>query len=208
MRVLPYGPAALLVELDSVRQVRALDAGLRAALAAGRLTDVVEVVPAARTVLVAVRPGSSGLDAVRAELDTVPLDEPPPVPAGPPVTVPVHYDGEDLEMVAAAAGCTSAEVVALHTGAVYVVAFCGFAPGFGYLTGLPAPLRQPRLATARASVPAGSVGIAGEFTGVYPRTSPGGWRLIGRTERVMFDPAARQPAVLAPGRRVRFRAVE
>jgi KipI family sensor histidine kinase inhibitor len=99
------------------------------------------------------------------------------------------------------------DVVRLHTGAVYTVAFTGFAPGFGYLTGLPEPLRQPRLSTPRTRVPPGSVGIAGEFTGVYPRVSPGGWRLIGRTTTVLFDPRADPPALLAPGDRVRFRSL-
>lgn len=207
MRVLPYGPSALLVELDSVEQVRAVHAALQAAYQAGRLAGVVELVPAARTVLVAVRPGSSDLHAVRAELGAVALDRPPPAPSGPPLTVPVHYDGADLDLVASTARCTPAEVVAMHTGGEYTVAFCGFAPGFGYLTGLPAPLQQPRRDTARPSVPVGSVGIAGEFTGVYPRASPGGWRLIGHTELVMFDPSARPPSVLTPGTRVRFRAV-
>lgn len=206
MRVLPYGPSALLVELDSVDQVRAVHSALHEAYRAGRLPDVVELVPAARTVLVAVRPGSSDLHAARAELSAVPLDRPPPAPSGPPLIVPVHYDGADLELVARTANCSSAEVVSMHTGGVYTVAFCGFSPGFGYLTGLPAPLRQPRLDTARPEVPTGSVGIADEFTGVYPRASPGGWRLIGRTEMTLFDPSAQPPAALAPGRRVRFRA--
>lgn len=207
MRVLPYGPSALLVELASVEQVRAVHAALRAACQDGRLPDVVELVPAARTVLVAVRPGSPDLQAVRAELSAVAPDRPPPAPSGPPVIVPVRYDGADLELVARTAGCTAAEVVAMHTGGEYTVAFCGFAPGFGYLTGLPTPLRQPRLDTARPSVPAGAVGIADEFTGVYPRSSPGGWRLIGRTDLVLFDPAAQPPAVLSPGTRVRFQAL-
>lgn len=95
----------------------------------------------------------------------------------------------------------------LHTGAAYTVAFTGFAPGFGYLTGLPSPLRQPRLDSPRTRVPAGSVGLAGEFTGVYPRESPGGWRLLGHTTTPLFDAHADPPALLAPGDRVRFRSV-
>jgi KipI family sensor histidine kinase inhibitor len=207
VRVLPYGPTAVLVELDSVDEVRAVHEALRAAYHAGRLPDVVELVPAARTVLVAVRPGSSDLDAVRAELSAVSLGRPPAAPSGEPLTVPVHYDGADLELVARTADLSTAEVVSMHTGADYTVAFCGFAPGFGYLTGLPEALRQPRLDTAREEVPAGSVGIADEFTGVYPRASPGGWRLLGRTDMTLFDPKAQPPAVLVPGRPVRFEAV-
>jgi KipI family sensor histidine kinase inhibitor len=99
------------------------------------------------------------------------------------------------------------KVVELHTEAEYTVAFTGFAPGFGYLTGLPEPLRQSRLDSARTRVPAGSVAVAGEFAGVYPRASPGGWRLLGRTDAVLFDPRAERPALLAPGDRVRFRGV-
>ncbi|MCW2633258.1 MAG: allophanate hydrolase, partial [Pseudonocardia sp.] len=145
MRLLPYGPTAVLVELDSVDEVRAVHEALRAACRDGRLPDVVELVPAARTVLVAVRPGSSDLDTVRAELSAVPLDRPPAAPPGEPLTVPVHYDGADLELVARTADLSTAEVVSMHTGADYTVAFCGFAPGFGYLTGLPEALRLPRL---------------------------------------------------------------
>jgi KipI family sensor histidine kinase inhibitor len=96
--------------------------------------------------------------------------------------------------------------VKLHTGAEYTVAFTGFTPGFGYLTGLPEPLRQSRLDTPRTRVPAGSVGVAGEFTGVYPRSSPGGWRLLGHTGTVLFDAHAERPSLLAPGDHVRFQA--
>ena len=94
--------------------------------------------------------------------------------------------------------------MSLHTGATYEVAFCGFAPGFAYLTGLPPQLQQPRLDSPRTKVPQGSVGIAGEFTAAYPRPTPGGWRLIGRTEITLFDAKAETPALLAPGDKVRF----
>jgi KipI family sensor histidine kinase inhibitor len=120
------------------------------------------------------------------------------------VTIPVRYDGADLELVARTAGIDPAEVIALHSDTEYVVAFLGFAPGFGYLTGLPEPLHQPRLDEARPEVPAGAVAIAGEYSAVYPRASPGGWRLIGSTEQVMFDPDASRPSLLAAGDRVRF----
>ncbi|MCK2236559.1 MULTISPECIES: 5-oxoprolinase subunit PxpB [unclassified Crossiella] len=199
MRLLPCGAHALLVELDSAAAVQAVHATLRAA----GLPEVVDLVPAARTVLVEVRPGS-GLDSVRAVLESLGEREPPVL--GRDVLLPVVYDGPDLDLVARTAGLSAAEVIELHTGATYTVAFCGFAPGFGYLTGLPEALRQPRLDSPRERVPAGSVGLAGEYTGAYPRASPGGWRLIGRTAATLFDVDRDPPALLAPGDRVRFQA--
>ncbi len=199
-RVRACGRWALLLELDSAAEVAATAAAVRGAA----LPDVVELVPAARTVLVAVRPGGD-LDAVRAMVD----DVDPAVTTGVVGTlhtIPVDYDGDDLALVAETAGLSTAEVVGLHTGAEYTVDFCGFAPGFGYLSGLPEALQQPRLESARAAVPAGSVGVADVYSCVYPRRSPGGWRLIGRTDLVMFDPAADPPARLVPGDRVRFEA--
>lgn len=198
MQLLRCGVDGLLVELGSLDEVHAV----RAALAAAALPDVVELVAGARTVLVTVRPGTS-LDPVRAVLRDVDPAQPPQREAR-RVTLPVVYDGPDLPLVAETAGLSEREVVELHSGAVYTVAFCGFAPGFGYLTGLPEPLRQPRLNTPRARVPAGSVGVAGEFTGAYPRASPGGWRLIGRTDAALFDPRRDPPALLAPGDEVRI----
>ncbi|MEV0676696.1 5-oxoprolinase subunit PxpB [Actinosynnema sp. NPDC050436] len=200
MRLRRCGTDAVLVEVDSAGEVEAV----RAAVHAAALPEVVELVPAARTVLVATRPG--GLPAVRRVLAAVRLGDPVDAP-GREVGIPVVYDGPDLDLVAATAGLTPEEVVRLHTGAVYTVAFCGFAPGFGYLTGLPEPLRQPRLDSPRTSVPAGSVGVAGEYTAAYPRSTPGGWRLIGRTDAPLFDPDRDRPALLSPGDRVRFRAV-
>jgi KipI family sensor histidine kinase inhibitor len=177
-----------------------------ATIAAARPDGVIELVPGARSLLVVARPGSSALDDVRALLADADLAHPPP---GAPreVTLDVHYDGADLELVAHDAGVSTDDVVALHTGAVYTVAFTGFVPGFGYLTGLPDELRQPRLETPRTRVPAGAVGVAGEFTGVYPRESPGGWRLLGHTTATLFDAHAARPALFAPGDRVRFRSV-
>jgi KipI family sensor histidine kinase inhibitor len=189
----------VLVELDSLAQVEAL----HGALLVADLPDVVELVPAATTVLFAVRPGSVGLARARAVVEAADLSHPPDrTPRR--VRLPISYDGPDLELVAETAGLSVDEVVALHSGAEYTVAFCGFAPGFGYLVGLPEPLRQARLENPRTRVPAGSVGIAGEFTGAYPRSSPGGWRLIGRTTAILFDAKRSDPALLAPGDRVRF----
>ncbi|MFC6094770.1 5-oxoprolinase subunit PxpB [Saccharothrix lopnurensis] len=199
MRLRRCGTHAVLVEVDSLDEVEAV----RAAVEAAALPDVVELVPAARTVLVATRPG--GLPAVREVLASADLAH-RAATATEEVVIPVAYDGPDLELVASTAGLTPAGVVELHTGAEYRVAFCGFAPGFAYLTGLPEPLRQPRLDSPRTRVPAGSVGVAGEFTAAYPRATPGGWRLIGRTDAPLFDPRRPTPALLAPGHRVRFEA--
>ncbi|ANY09917.1 allophanate hydrolase [Pseudonocardia sp. HH130630-07] len=194
----PCGNRALLFETGSADAVAAIVAAVRAA----DLPEVTELVPAARTVLVEVAPGS-GLDRVRAAARTA---DPAAGRAGTGVlhTIGVDYDGADLQLVADTAGIGTDEVVALHSGAEYTVDFCGFAPGFGYLSGLPEPLRQPRLESSRTAVPAGSVGVADVYSCVYPRRSPGGWRLIGRTDVVLFDPAAERPALFTPGDRVRF----
>ncbi|WP_112262830.1 5-oxoprolinase subunit PxpB [Lentzea terrae] len=186
------GTDALLVEVDSLSEVAAVRAALQG------LEGIEELVPAARTVLV-----KGALKQVRDALATADLTK---VPAhhSREITIPVSYDGPDLELVAETAGISPEEVVELHTGATYEVAFCGFAPGFGYLTGLPKELQQPRLDSPRTKVPTGSVGIAGEFTAAYPRATPGGWRLIGRTEITLFDPKAATPALLQPGDQVRF----
>ncbi|WP_370945468.1 allophanate hydrolase subunit 1 [Amycolatopsis sp. cg5] len=200
MRWRRYGEHGALLECDSLEQAMAA----RVTVEAARPSDVVELVPGARSLLVEVRPGSRALDEVRALVGDLTH---PPATESREITIEVGYDGEDLELVARDAGMSVQAVVELHTGAEYTVAFTGFAPGFGYLTGLPEPLQQSRLDTSRTRVPAGSVGVAGEFTGVYPRESPGGWRLLGRTGAVLFDQHAERPALLAPGDRVRFRSV-
>jgi KipI family sensor histidine kinase inhibitor len=198
MRLRRCGSDAVLVEVDSLGEVSAVRAAVRAA----DLPDLVELVPAARTVLISVRPGT-GLAPVRRVLDEVDLSRPADVRSR-EVRIPVHYDGPDLDLVARTAGMSVAEVVDLHSGSEYEVAFCGFAPGFGYLVGLPEALRQPRLDSPRTKVPAGSVAIAGEFTAAYPRATPGGWRLLGHTDATLFDAGRDEPALLAPGDRVRF----
>jgi KipI family sensor histidine kinase inhibitor len=196
----------VLVEVDSPAQVAAVRLAVAAAAERGELPGLVELVPAARTVLVSVQPGSGGLARLRDVLTAADLSRPPDVRPR-EVRIPVHYDGPDLELAAETAGLSVAGLVELHSGAEYSVAFTGFAPGFGYLTGLPAQLVQARLDQPRTAVPAGSVGIAGEFTGVYPRSSPGGWRLLGRTELTLFDPRRDPPALLEPGARVWFEVV-
>lgn len=125
-------------------------------------------------------------------------------PAGRLVEIPVVYDGPDLDEVARLTGLSPEEVIARHTGAEHVAAFIGFQPGFAYLTGGDTLLHIPRRDVPRTRVPGGTVGIAGPYSGVYPRESPGGWRLLGSTTALMFDPAREPPALLAPGDRVRF----
>ncbi|MGW0819030.1 5-oxoprolinase subunit PxpB [Streptomyces viridiviolaceus] len=199
MNVLPVGDDALLVEVSSGEEAQALHAELVRRRAEGALT-VREIVPAARTVLLdgLADPGRLASELTAAEV--------PPAPprTGDVVEIPVRYDGPDLADVAAHWGVTQEEVVRVHAGTEFRVAFCGFAPGFGYLTGLPARYDVPRRATPRTAVPAGSVALAGPYTGVYPRSSPGGWQLIGTTDTVLWDHTRVPAALLSPGTRVRF----
>ena len=196
--VLPCGDRALLVEVHEDGDVRSL----AAALEQDPLPGQEELVPAARTVLVR-------LDRAPTDRDVAVLRRLRPVrqaelrPAG-SVVLDVVFDGPDLSEVAALTGRTPDDVVAALTSADLTVAFGGFAPGFGYLTG--AALHVPRRATPRTRVPAGSVALAGHYAGVYPRASPGGWQLVGRTDAVLFDVDRDPPALLAPGTTVRFRA--
>ena len=125
---------------------------------------------------------------------------------GKAVVVPVTYDGADLAVVAAAWACDEAEVVQRHLDTAFTVAFCGFAPGFAYATSHGELPEVPRRESPRTRVPAGSVALAGEFCGIYPRDMPGGWQLIGRTDLALFDPDRDEPALLRPGDRVRFEA--
>ncbi|MEW1637147.1 allophanate hydrolase subunit 1 [Streptomyces sp. NPDC093801] len=200
MRALVVGREALLLEVDSAGEAAALHAELLRRREAGELGAVREVVPAARTVLLDGVPEPGALAARIARWEVPPLAE----AEGPLVTVPVRYDGPDLAEVAGAWGVAEGEVAALVGGIEFRVAFCGFAPGFGYLTGLPERLWLPRRATPRTAVPAGSLALAGEYAGVYPRSSPGGWQLVGSTDAVLWDPAREPAALFAPGVRVRF----
>ncbi|MEW2072419.1 allophanate hydrolase subunit 1 [Streptomyces sp. NPDC013433] len=199
MRVLPVGEDALLVEVSSGDEAQALHAELLRRRAEGSL-PAGEIVPAARTVLL---DGLSDPARLAAELTALRL---PPVPphARETVEIPVRYDGPDLADVAEHWGVPAREVARVHAGTEFRVAFCGFAPGFGYLTGLPARYDVPRRTTPRTAVPAGSVALAGPYTGVYPRSSPGGWQLIGTTDLVLWDHARVPAALLSPGTRVRF----
>lgn len=213
MDVRPAGRTALLATFDSLDDVAAFRAGLRATAVPG----LTEVVSGARTLLLRfdpdrtdparlgaalarVTPVSAGSSAASAADGTAVADG----ASVTPLVVPVTYDGADLDAVARATAMTGAELVAWHTGQVWTSAFCGFAPGFSYLTGTAPSLDVPRRTTSRTAVPSGAVALAGEFSAVYPRSSPGGWQLIGRTEVPMWS-LDRDPPALAPaGTRLRF----
>ncbi|MFB6506285.1 MULTISPECIES: allophanate hydrolase subunit 1 [unclassified Streptomyces] len=211
IEVLPAGPGALLVELSSGEHAEAFHAELLRRRALGELPAVREIVPGARTVLldgIADRTPDGRARLVR-ELRSW-RTPPPRRDTGAVVEIPVVYDGPDLADVAAAWGVAAADVPRIHAGTEFRVAFCGFAPGFGYLTGLPERLHVPRRATPRTRVPAGALALAGAYTGVYPRPSPGGWQIVGRMHGpgALWDPAREPAALLSPGARVRFVATE
>ena len=201
MTVLTYGDRSLLIEADTTEEA----IGWTVAINEAELPGVVDVVPGAKTVLVtADGPGKTG--ALRTALERL---VPAPEKArrdGPTIDVPVIYDGPDLNEVARLTGMTPEEVVTAHTGTPWQVAFGGFAPGFAYLIGGDPRLQVPRRDEARTKVPAGSVGLAGEFSGLYPRQSPGGWQLLGHTDLRMWDVDRNPPALLQPGTLVRFRS--
>ncbi|MFB8388215.1 5-oxoprolinase/urea amidolyase family protein [Microbacterium sp. NPDC055910] len=207
VRVRPMGERALLLETDSIDDVLAL----HGRLAASRPEGVVELVPAARTVLVVVDPARLTPAAARAwALGADAGAAGPPRGEGSAVDLEVVYDGADLSETAELLGMTADELVRRHASAEWSVAFTGFAPGFGYLVSDAWPFDVPRRATPRTRVPAGAVGLAARFTGAYPRESPGGWQLIGTTSALLWRTAAEgaaSPALLAPGTRVRFRPV-
>ena len=207
VRLLPVGEAAWLVETDDLDDVLALHATFEplARAGSGVWADVDDLVPAARTVLVVARP-TTDLAALAAEIRTAAsrADRTSSAADSKVVEIPVRYVGPDLDDVAAQTGLTPAEVVAAHTGTPWKVAFGGFAPGFAYLVGGDPRLVVSRRAEPRTRVPAGAVGLAGEFSGIYPRESPGGWQLIGTTDVVLWDADREPPALLAPGTTVRF----
>jgi KipI family sensor histidine kinase inhibitor len=198
----PCGEHAWLLDLDDNRMVHRWAAAVRAA----DLDGVREVVPGMSTLLVTFDPGLTNASALRAALDAVHPgadladDDDQHV-------IDVRYDGADLQDVAELTGLSAAEVIAAHTDSVWTVAFCGFAPGFSYLVGGDPRLYVPRRDEARVRVPAGAVALAGAFSAIYPRVSPGGWQLLGHTDAVLWNSDADPPAVLRPGAVVRFRDV-
>jgi KipI family sensor histidine kinase inhibitor len=168
---------------------------------------VVDVVPGARTVLLTTD-GPGYLPPLRTALGTLSPTSAQGLDAGNTVEVPVIYDGPDLSDIARLTGLAEDDVVTAHTGTPWKVAFGGFAPGFAYLIGGDTRLEVPRRDEARTKVPAGAVGLAGEFSGIYPRPSPGGWQLLGHTELSMWDVDRDPPALLQPGTLVQFRRAE
>jgi KipI family sensor histidine kinase inhibitor len=180
------------------------------ALREADLLGVLDIVPAAQTVLIKLAgpryqaPTRQRLAKLRLDHATV---EAATTDRQADITIDVVYDGADLQEVARLSGLDPAQVIAAHTGTLWRVGFAGFAPGFAYLVGGDERLHVPRRSDPRTKVPAGSVGLAGEFSGVYPRESPGGWQLIGRTDAVLWDVDRDKPALLTPGMWVQFRAV-
>jgi KipI family sensor histidine kinase inhibitor len=200
-----YGDCALLLECDGTAEVLAWTDALRRA----ELPGVLDIVPASRSVLVKMA-GPRFQATIRHRLDRLRIntenivDEPADGRAD--ATIDVVYDGPDLMEVGRLTGLDTVGVIAAHTGSLWRVGFGGFAPGFAYLTGGDKRLHVPRRAEPRTNVPAGAVGLAGEFSGIYPRESPGGWQLIGHTDAALWDIGRDQPALLMPGMWVRFRA--
>jgi KipI family sensor histidine kinase inhibitor len=202
--VLDYGDQALMLQCGSTAEVLAWADALRRAA----LPGVVDIVPAARTVLVKLdNPRFQGVTRRRLRRMRVAADVEAPADRAADVVIDVVYDGPDLAEVADHTGLTAAQVIDAHTSTMWRVGFSGFAPGFAYLVDGDARLRVPRRSEPRTSVPTGSVALAGEFSAIYPRQSPGGWQLIGHTDAVLWDLERPNPALLTQGMWVRFRAV-
>jgi KipI family sensor histidine kinase inhibitor len=198
MRVRRVGPRALLIECSAASEVQAWQAALWQRRERGLLAAT-EIVPGERTVLLdGVDPGVD-LAGCSPSDDTSPSDERL-------VEVTTVFDGDDLGFVAAHWGMSVGATVGRLTETEFTVAFCGFAPGFAYLRGLDPALTVPRLGAPRPKVPAGAVALAGNYAGIYPTASPGGWRLVGRTDQNLFDVRREPPALLTPGTRVRLAA--
>jgi KipI family sensor histidine kinase inhibitor len=206
-RLHALGDAALLCELPAPATLAQQQKIWALASEASRWRGVHEVLPGMNNLTLLFDP----LEIEASELEIQVFAAWPQLTAtaieGRQIEIPVRYggeDGPDLADVAAHTGLTPAEVVQRHAAADYIVYFLGFLPGFAFMGGLPASLATPRRAEPRTAVPARSVGIGGEQTGIYPLVSPGGWQLIGRTSIELFDPKNEPPTLLRPGDRVRF----
>ena len=194
-RLLDYGSAAVLLECADLDEAISLLAPVR------KHPKIIEVIPGARTLLLRLRAPLTETDRYNLLSLTA---TPPAIHVAAPIVIKVDYSGPDLDTVARHLGCTAEDVVALHTGQLWTVGFCGFAPGFAYLRGEHDRLRAPRLDSPRTTVPAGAVGLADQWSGIYPRSGPGGWQLIGRTDATLWNLDHDPPALLQPGGRVRF----
>lgn len=201
--VLDYGDQALMLQCGSTAEVLAWADALRSAEVPG----VVDIVPAARTVLVKLAgPRHQAATRERLRKMRVTGDSTAAADRSADVVIDVVYDGPDLDEVARHTGLSTEQVVDAHTGTLWRVGFSGFAPGFAYLVDGDPRLRVPRRAEPRTAVPAGAVGLAGEFSAIYPRRTPGGWQLIAHTDAVLWDLERPNPALLTQGMWVRFRA--
>ena len=196
----PAGERAALVELEDNAAVHALAATLEPIRGSG----LEEIVPGDRTLLLVWAEAAPPRAAIEELVAGAGAGAGPGQPAGETVELAVAYDGPDLEEVAAACSVSIDEFVERHSGAGYRVAFIGFAPGFAYLTGGDPELAPPRRAEPRTRVPAGSLAIAGPYSAVYPRESPGGWNLVGSCDERLFDPSRERPALLVAGAAVRL----
>jgi KipI family sensor histidine kinase inhibitor len=199
MRFLPVSLTVLLVELADLDETLALFASLEA----DPVDGIMDMVPAARTLMIRFRPERLTAAKLAGEIAIRDLSA-RIAPSDRLVEIPVNYDGEDLGDVSELTGLSVENVIRRHTESTFTVAFCGFAPGFGYLVGGDPMLQVPRRQSPRTKIPAGSVALAGAFSGVYPQNSPGGWQIIGTTQDKMWDLARDPPALFQPGYRVRF----
>jgi KipI family sensor histidine kinase inhibitor len=200
-QLLEYGESALLLECADLDEVL----GVRAQLERDPIAEIDEIIPGARTLLL--RLSSSLSPAQRERLLSLRADQIAADDAA-PIEIEVDYSGEDLDEVAQLTGLSPDQVIEAHAAQSWTVGFCGFAPGFAYLHGENDRLQVPRRSSPRKRVPLGSVGLADQWSGVYPREGPGGWQLIGRTDRTLWDLDQSPPALLQPGMRVRFRRRE
>ncbi|WP_217999988.1 5-oxoprolinase subunit B family protein [Janibacter anophelis] len=196
---MPCADSGLLVELSDMDEVLALYAHLEEDLPDG----VVDMIPAATTLLLTIDRSVTDVESLARQVRSIEIGTHHRATTG-EIEVPVVYDGEDLAEVARLTGLDERAVIEAHTGTPWTVAFCGFAPGFGYMVGGDERLQVPRRDNPRTRVPRGSVAIAGEFASIYPRESPGGWQLIGRTALEVWDIDREPPALLVPGTVVRY----